>query len=546
VARSYWDRLTRQRVARRRVLQAGGSLALGLTTAALIGCGGDDDDDGSTGSGTGAQTGSTAGEPKAGGAIRVGMLSDLTSLNPHVFITDHTDTIWQIWERLTEYDEDLNPQGRLAQNWEINDDSTEFVFHLRPNVKWHSGRDVTSEDVRFNLMRVRDPAAGFALLKTMSEWYETIETPDPQTVILKSSIPRPATFDFLEFLNIADTEVMESGDASKAGGTGPFMFGEWRPGDRFNLLKNPDYWDSGLPYLDEQVFSVALDPQTMVTQFESRALEVAKTPPIRDFVRLREDSGYQTLVHGASGAYYAVGFNTTVKPFDDKRVRQAMQWSIDRERYADIVLQETVEPYTLPWPASSIAYEESKANFYSFDPDKAKSLLDAAGVSNLNMTLLLNPNTPELIEFAELWQADLRDLGVSAEVEVVEVAVFVERINADPPNYNGAWISGSSRANLGSPITMFTSTSVLWDHNGDNNTAFYSDAYKEVIDGIVVESDSERLKQLYSELNDILIDESFIGMLAPRPPRVALQNNLNGVVQMQAHEGFAYKNAWLG
>jgi peptide/nickel transport system substrate-binding protein len=514
-------------------------LGAGAGLAVLAACGGEES--------TNAPAPAAAvGQPKPGGTLRFGMLSDLTSLEPHVFITDHTDTIWQVWERLTEYSADLKPQPRLAKSWEINSDASEFVLHLREGVEWHSGRDFTSEDVRYNLLRVRDASTGFALLKTMSDWYETIETPDPHTVVLRSSKPRPATFDFFESFNLGDRESLEAKKSGVAVGTGPFMLGEWRPGDKFNLRKNPNYWDTGKPLLDEQVYSVSLDPQTMLAQFESGALDVAKTPPIRDFVRFRQDKSYQPLVHGSSGAYYAVGFNTSRPPLDDKRVRQALQWTIDRERFAKVILQGTVQPYSLPWPKDSLAYEEGKATFYTYDLDKAKSLLEAAGVRNLEFGMLLNPNTPELIEFAEAYQADVAKLGFKMNIEVVEVAVFVERINARPPNYNGMWASTSSRSNLGSPITMITSGSVLWATNGVNNTAYKSDRYTTVVDALVVESDPARQKQLYSELNDIILEDSWIAMLAPKPPRVALRSNVKGVRHFPALEGFDYRDAWLG
>jgi peptide/nickel transport system substrate-binding protein len=535
--------LLSRRAALRRAVVAGGG-AYGL---ALIACRGSDSGSGATSSGATSGSSPSAGgaAPKPGGALRFGMLSDLTSLEPHVFITDHTDTIWQVWDRLTEYDTNLKPQPMLAKSWEINNDASQFVFHLREGVKWHSGREFTSDDVKWNLLRVRDASTGFALLKTMSDWYEGIETPDKHTIILKSSKPRPATFDFLDSFNLGDRESLEAKDSKKAIGTGPFMLAEWRPGDKFNLKKNPAYWDSGKPLLDEQIYRVSLDPQTMLAQFESGALDVAKTPPIRDFVRLREDKKYQTLVHGSSGAYYALGFNTALPPFDDKRVRQALQWAIDRDRFTKVTLLGTVTPYTLPWPKGSIAYEEKKATYYKYDLDKARALLNEAGVRNLEFGMILNPNTPELIEFAEAYQADVAKLGLKMNIEVVEVAIFVERINAKPPNYKGMWASGSSRSNLGAPITMITSTSVLWATNGINNTAYKSDRYTRVVDQLIVESDPAKQKQLYSELNDIIIDDSWIAMLAPRPPRVALRANVKGVRHFASLEGFDYREAWL-
>jgi len=515
----------------------------GLAGAVLLACSGDGDKEDDTPAPAAGDAPAARGKP--GGTLRFGLQADLTSLEPHVFILNHTDTIWQVWETPTKYGPNLKPEGRLFKSWEINSDASEYVFHLREGVKWHSGRDFTSEDVRYNIARVKDPSTGLALLATMANWYETIETPDKNTVVMRSSKPRPATFDFFESFNMGDSESLEAKKSGVAVGTGPFMLEEWRPGQRFNLKKNPNYWETGRPLLDEQIYNVALESQTMVAQFESGALDVVVRPPIRDFVRWRQDKSHQALTHGSSGAYYAVGFNTSRPPFDDKRVRQALNWAIDRERFAKLILADTIQPYSLPWPKDSIAYEESKANYYKYDPKKARELLDAAGVRNLEFGMIMTPENPELKEFAEAYQADVAKIGLKAEIDVAEVASFVQRINAVPPNYNGMWVANASRANLGSPITMVTSTSVLWATNGVNNTAYKSDHYSRVVDALVVESDPAKQKQLYAELNDIILEDSWIGFLGPKPPRIAARNNVKGVEYYPATEGFHYLDAYL-
>jgi peptide/nickel transport system substrate-binding protein len=532
----YWERITRQRMARRRLLKAGASISLGGAALALVGCG-DDDDDGDGGGGE-------VPEGAGGGTVNIGLTSDLTGLEPHVTITDHTDSIWQIWERLTEYDSDLEPQGKLAESWEVNDDSTEFVFHLRENATWHTGRDFTSDDVNYNMLRVRDEAASFSLYKAQSEWYEDIEMPDDNTIVFRSSIPRPLTFDFIDWFNMGDQETLD--DKTKAIGTGAYMLGEWRPGDQFNLLKNPTYWEEGRPLLDEQIFRVSLDPQTMVQQFETGALDIAKTPPLRDFVRWRDSDDYGTLVHGSPGSYYAFGFNTTWEPLADKRVRHALQWTVDRERFGSAVLLDTAQTFSLPWPEASLAYEEDKRNFFKRDLDKARELLDEAGVETIEgFTMLLVTDSPEHQELAEIWQADLDEIGISAEIELAEVADFVERINADPPNYNGVWMSASGRANAGAPITHFVTVSVLWATNGDNNTGFQSPEYTRLIDTILLESDRDVLKDLYSELNDLLLEESFIGFLGSLDPRVAYQNKVKNIGYFAGLPGFRYQDTYV-
>ena len=557
MTRSYWDKVLKNRIARRRILQGGAGLGLSAAALVALGCGDDDDDD-DGGSGAG---GGDNGDAQPGGTLRFGLSSDLTSLEPHVFILAHGDSINQVWDTMTFYDENLQPQPWLAESWDINDNFTEIVLKLRQGVQFHSGRELTSEDVVFNTDRVRAEGTAFGQLRAFAALYDSIEAPDPTTVVFKSAIPRPATFDFFERFLIGDKDTLDQ-DATVAVGTGAFMLGEWRPGDQFNLLKNPNYWDSGRPLLDEQVYSVSLDSQTMVSQFEAGGLDVTIRPPIRDFVRFRDSSDYQALAHPTPGAYYAVGWNSvgsggTPPEFRDRRVRQALNWALNREYFAETIMQGIVEPYALPWPESSVAYEEEKVNRYSFDLDKARELFAEAGVdpASLSFSMIMTPENAELQEFAQAHQADLAELGIKTEIEVVETAAFVERINGDPPNYNGMWVANASLSNMAAPITMVNFTNVLYGPEvggefegvtyGDNNTGYYNPAWSDLVAAINSEGDQGRLEDLYSQMNDFLLDDSWIGFLATRPPRIALQGNIRGVTHWPARDGFRYLDAWI-
>src|SRR5690606_32887384 len=192
----------------------------------------------------------------AGGTLRWGLKEDLVALEPHTFTGDVPGaTVNQIWDTLTEYNSNYEPQGRLAETFEINEEGSEFILHLRQGVKWHSGRDFTAEDVVYNMDRVIDPELPFAQLRAMRDLYSSIEATDDYTVVMTAKSPTPVTFDFLEFLSIGDRESLDEGvaaDLTTAGGTGPYMLEERRPGESLVLVKNPNYWEEGVPVLDRQ------------------------------------------------------------------------------------------------------------------------------------------------------------------------------------------------------------------------------------------------------------------------------------------------------
>ena len=161
-------------------------------------------------------------------------------------------------------------------------------------------------------------------------------TPDKYTVIATFDAPRPAVFDFFQLLNMVDPVTMQGPDAAtKSIGTGPFELVEWSQGDHITFSKNKNYWQSGRPYLDGIQTPIIKDPTAMIAQLESGAIDVADAPLIRDFNRLKTDPKYQGLVNTQDGQHFILAPNTTVAPFDNKLVRQALRFAIDRKRMND-------------------------------------------------------------------------------------------------------------------------------------------------------------------------------------------------------------------
>src|SRR5436190_93955 len=163
------------------------------------------------------------------------------------------NTTGAVNETLIEYAPDLTPKPRIAESWEQSSDLSKIKINLRKGVTFHTGRDLTSDDIEYNLLRARDfPKNPFASqVAPGSNWWTSWEKPDKNTIVLQSDKPRPGVFDFLQYLRILDKDTMEGPDATtKVVGTGAYKFVEWVPGDHFTLVKNPNYWESGHPYLD--------------------------------------------------------------------------------------------------------------------------------------------------------------------------------------------------------------------------------------------------------------------------------------------------------
>jgi peptide/nickel transport system substrate-binding protein len=376
------------------------------------------------------------------------------------------------------------------------------------------------------------------LLVTFSNWW-TIDTPDKYTIVLKSEAPRPLLWDYFEYLNIADSQVIEGPESkTKVGGTGPFQFVEWAQGDHIHLTKNANYWQSGKPYLDAVDYTILKDAQTMVAQLEAGALDMALNPPLRDMSRLKSDATYQAISNPQSGRYYTVGWNTLNKPLDDKRVRQALNYALDRQRFVDTLLDGFGVAETLFWLPGSPAYEPAKANYYAFDLDKAAALLRDAGAGTFELEYLISPNYPELAAFGQIYQADLAKIGVSLTIKQVDSAVFFDSINNR--KYPGMYAITSARAQLQPDSMLLTGGAT---NPANNNSGYSSDLYTQLTSAAATEADAQKQKQIYSQLNDLLLDAAFNTALASATPHMLLRSNFQGI-GYTLHEGFDWRGVW--
>jgi peptide/nickel transport system substrate-binding protein len=438
-------------------------------------------------------------------------VTDINNLDPHAGSTPSYGSIYLAFDHLTAYNDQLQPQPMLAESWDVSADLKQIKLNLRRNVQYHSGREFTSDDVKWNILRVHDPKNASVSFVNQSKWFTTIDTPDKYTVVLGSDQPRPAAFDFFEFINMADHETLEGPDAAtKVIGTGPFVFKEWAQGDHITMTRNQSYWLAGRPYLNEVDVHIIKDPQAQIAQLEAGAVDLVLSPSLRDFARLRADSNYAGLLHPYAGTFYMQGVNVLNGPFDNKAVRQALSYAIDRKHIADSVLLGTGQPTSMPWLSNSAAYEASKDQFFTFDLDKAKSLLSQAGVSELTCQMLPIPSNPELVDMAQIYQADLAKIGVTLNITQVDAASWFDMANNR--KYNGFYSTLNGLAQL-EPITLLLGGRV-YDPNS-NNSGYQNDTYASLLNQAASEPDKSKRQALYSQINDILLDQAWAMPIAP-------------------------------
>ena len=389
------------------------------------------------------------------------------------------------------------------------------------------------------MLRVRDVKVGAGTFANQSNWFTTIDTPDKYTIVLTSDQPRPLVFDFLEYFNMVDRVTLEGPDAkTKLVGTGPFSLVEWAQGDHLTFARNQNYWQADRPYLDGVQVSILRDQAETISQLEAGALHTMKNPALVDVVRLKADPNYQAIVHPDSGIIYVFGLNTQYPPLDNKKVRQALNYAVDRKRFTDSVMLGIGRPQELPWAPGSPAYDATKETLYPFDLDKAAAGLRDAGVSNFDIDLVLTQST-EGGSMAQIFQADLATVGVKLNIVTTDSATWLDQVNNR--KYRGLYWSTVTRANL-LPGTMITSGRM--SDPVQNNSGFTSDAYTQITTAAVTESDPEKQKQIYAQLNDLLLDESFAYIVSTAPPTMVARSNVHNITT-PSYGGFGYAETWL-
>jgi peptide/nickel transport system substrate-binding protein len=460
--------------------------------------------------------------PKRGGTLRVGNIGDFMNLEPQTTNTNGYDNLYSVWDRLVTIDSNQKLQPMLAESWDIADNYQQLTFHLRKGVQFHTGRELTADDVKWSLQRVQDPKIGSSFTGRTAPM-SGVETPDKYTVIVKASRPWVEAFDLFHQTNILDPVTFAAEGLSRPMGTGPFMFVDYVQGDHLHLARNPNYWRSGLPYLDEVLVSIHSDAQATVVALEAGALDlVSYGLPTSEVVRLRTDARYATLINDHSGTSWAFFPNCTHPPTNNKLVRQALNYTLDRQRMADAVWHGLQAPIVLPWSRLSPAYDEAKNHAYAFDVDKAKGLLAQAGVGTTHLDIIYQSTTPEFATVLQIYQAELAKIGIDAAIKPLEPAGF----GAARTSFNFDLMLGSHTLGHLAP-----QSGMLGMNYGParNFSGFKDDAYSQFVNRVLSETDAARQRELYGELNDYYLDQSFVQHIVPVPERVAARSNVRGL-----------------
>jgi len=374
---------------------------------------------------------------KPGGEIIITYKDDVSTLDPAIgYDWQNWSMIKSLFDGLMDYEPGttkLRPE--LAESYEISPDGQTFTFKLRSGVKFHNGRELTAEDVKYTLDRVTNPktqspgAGFFASIQGFddvaggkAETLSGVTVVDPTTIKIELSRP-DATFLHVMALNFS--HVVPKEEVEKHGadfgknpvGSGAYKLAEWTLGQRLVFEKYADYWNKGLPYLDKITFEVGQEPIVALLRLQKGEVDVPGDgiPPAKFQEVMNDPAQKERVVVGGQLHTGYITMNTTMAPFDNVKVRQAVNMAINKDRIVQLINNRAL-PANQPLPPSMPAYSKDYKG-YAYDAEKAKALLAEAGHPDGFETELFAMNTDPNPRIAQAIQQDLAAIGIKANIQ---------------------------------------------------------------------------------------------------------------------------------
>lgn len=366
----------------------------------------------------------------AGVTFTIGVDQEVVGLDPNL-VTAFSSfrRLDFLYNKLVRYNDKLEIEPDLAESWEFPDPRT-VVFRLRRGVRFHSGAEMTSEDVKFTLERVLDPATrspGRSFIDVIT----SIETPDRYTVRAKMQFPLASLLSGLSSANLSIVEkaaVQRFGNLQRnVAGTGPFTMAEWVPDNFMRLAKNPNYFRRGMPHFDTLIIRVIPDQASLLAGVRTRSLDMATINQGSVITAARREAGL-TVMQKAGLNLRIFAFNTTRPPFNDARVRYAFSFAIDRSAIVNTAEfgYATVSgpvPASTPWATPTAQFPSYRQNL-----ERARQLLAEAGhPRGFTTRIVTSPTYEGGIAVAQVIQEQLRAIGVNATLENIEWGTYINR-----------------------------------------------------------------------------------------------------------------------
>ena len=410
-----------------------------------------------------------------------------------------------VYETLVSFDENQELTGKLAESWEVSDDSLTYTFKLRQGVKFQDGTDFNAAAVKANYDRVVNKDNNLRQRRTFivtnedgseTPRVDSIETPDDYTLVIKlTQAWAPFINRLTQFCIISPAALEEYGNdiMNHPCGTGPYVCTEWEEGDHTSFKRNDDYWGDK-PGVDTVTIKEVPEAGARTAMLQTGEADFIYPTPSDQIEAIKGTDDVNILTTDSNIMRY-VTLNMDLEQLSDVKVRQAMNYAIDKDAYIQLMYSGYGKPATSVVPSIIGGYEEQEA--YTYDVDKAKELMKEAGYEDGFKLTLWGDNTTQEIKGMTFISQQLAQIGIEVDVQPMEPAtvsdkIYVDKEDAEINMWYVNWsasdftMDGSLRSLLYS--TMCPPTSA--------NTAYFNDADfdKDMDEGLATANEEEQAK----------------------------------------------------
>jgi oligopeptide transport system substrate-binding protein len=505
--------------------------------------------------------------PQKGGEMVVAYKDDLATLDPAIgYDWTNWPAIKMVFDGLLDYDSGTTIHPRIAEALpQVSEDGLTYTFKIRKGVKFHNGRELVADDVVYSITRVLDPktaspGAGFFLgIKGAQELIdgtatsvEGIKAIDPNTVEFTLTSPDVT---FLNKMAINFAYIVPKEEVEKAGenfghapvGTGPYKLTSWTPGQQLVFERNPDYFFEGRPFIDKITIKVGIEPDVALLQLEKGDIQLmGDPPPGADWTRITGDPAWKNRIEveqTVNTTYIAINVNE--KPFDDVKVRQALNYAIDKNRIVQLLNgRATVANQILP-PLMP-GYDKTYTG-YEYNPDKAKQLLTEAGYPDGFETSIECISVDPQPKLCESFQQDLAKVGVKLTINTLAAPNVIDDAgNGKTPL---VWSGGLAwTQDYPDPDDFYTPILGCGSNvpGGWNWSRYCNETVDAKATELLAVTDRDARMKGYAEMFKMLMDDAVWVPVINGNYTVAHSENLHGQPTLTHPEHlFSYETMWL-
>lgn len=449
--------------------------------------------------------------------VTIAINANFLTLDPHNAGDTHSISgARTMYEGLMGFNEKMELVPVLAEDYKVSEDGLTYTFNLRKNVKFHDGTDFNAEAVKANLDRILDEKNNLRMRRSFST-VSDVQTPDENTVVITLSQPYSAFLNKTAMALMISPKALQDGvDVTKnAVGTGAYKFKEWVQGDRLVVVKNEEYWQEGLPKVDSITFKPVPENGSRIAMLKTGEADFIYPMPTEQVSEVEGDSNIVVDKIDSTIVRY-ITLNTMKKPYDDLKVRQAINYAIDKDAYIKVVKSGLGSK--LKSSMSSMTQYYSEQSGYDYDPEKAKALLAEAGYPDGFEAEIWGENDSETMKGMQFIQQQLALVGIKVEVKSMEGATLSDQINSATPEnakiqmWYVSWSPSSGDAD-GATKGLFSSE--FFPPAGSNTAYYKNDNVDQWIKDANASVNPDEAKEIYANIQKQIWEDApwvFLGV----------------------------------